>query len=99
MQYFNIFNKYLKINVSSENALLSFSQYPEIKRKEFDSKIEDDYYNKTQLLTNLFNYKIDKESGKNIYLYEIDVNEISYFHQKILIILKYFIKIKIPFKF
>ena len=27
-------------NVSSENALLSFSQYPEIKRKEFDSKIE-----------------------------------------------------------
>ena len=64
-------------NVSSENALLSFSQYPEIKRKEFDSKIEDDYYNETQLLTNLFNYKIDKESGKNIYLYGIDVNEIS----------------------
>ena len=64
-------------NVSSENTLLSFSQYPEIKRKEFDSKIEDDYYNETKLLTNLFNYKIDKESGKNIYLYGIDVNEIS----------------------
>ena len=64
-------------NVSSENALLSFSQYPEIKRKEFDSKIEDDYYNEIKLLTNLFNYKIDKESGKNIYLYGIDVNEIS----------------------
>ena len=26
-------------NVSSESALLSFSQYPKIKRKEFDSKI------------------------------------------------------------
>ena len=64
-------------NVSSENALLSFSQYPKIKRKEFDSKIEDDYYNETKLLTNLFNYKIDEESGKNIYLYGIDVNEIS----------------------
>ena len=64
-------------NVSSENTLLSFSQYPEIKRKEFDSKIEDDYYNETKLKTNLFNYKIDEESGKNIYLYGIDVNEIS----------------------
>ena len=63
-------------NVSSEKEL-SFSQYPEIKRKEFDSKIEDDYYNETKLLTNLFNYKIDEESGKNIYLYGIDVNEIS----------------------
>ena len=39
-------------NVSSENALLSFSHFPEIKRKEFDSKIEDDYYNETKLLTN-----------------------------------------------
>ena len=64
-------------NVSSENALLSFSQFPEIKRKEFDPKIEDDYYNETKLLTNLFNYKIEKESGKDIYLYGIDVNEIS----------------------
>ena len=64
-------------NVSSENTLLSFSKSPEIKRKEFDSKIEDDYYNETKLLTNLFNYKIDEESGKNIYLYGIDVNEIS----------------------
>ena len=48
-------------NVSSENALLSFSQYPKIKRKEFDSKIEDDYYNETKLKTNLFNYKIDEK--------------------------------------
>ena len=48
-------------NVSSENELLSFSKSPEIKRKEFDSKIEDDYYNETKLKTNLFNYKIDEK--------------------------------------
>ena len=64
-------------NVTSENTLLSFSQIPEIKRKEFDSKIKEDYKNETKLLTNLFNYKIDEQSGKDIYLYGIDVNEIS----------------------